>query len=480
MKEALSQSSTTTATSVTVDPPSPLPETSADAASRHHADRPVIVHIRKHDPSFVQSPKNRQPLRWLWLVVVLVAVGGVAIAKQNLSVLSNYAVSTPHEMRTKKKVMVDEWDFGNGPPVRLPEGQTIISRERELDDDTFVLAAPATRRGGNPPTSFFPGDSVVDFDAPADPAVAVKPTHAAEALMCTESVKNYVINATDAKDECDGLTKAFEKACSDTDQGTPPNRRRRLRDKIRVKYRWRAVAYEMSLYFKHCIKWVLSSGENAWFFAEDAVAGEAWDNAKYAVENDMDKDVFLGARAHMEQMKRRRLVNEATAGGNSTKAVSKPMSLDLPKSLAGIRVSEAMLDIMNAGTDLAKNETEELQAEDPTQLETKQTARTISKEEQVAPYDPTSQDARTCCVSILSVYQESCSIEPETDVSDLRLFSVVFVMGVCGMVKSLIRHFRILWLPEAAGCILVGGTLSFFADSLSLHGSLMFVQLFQC
>jgi hypothetical protein len=33
-------------------------------------------------------------------------------------------------------------------------------------------------------------------------------------------------------------------------------------------------------------------------------------------------------------------------------------------------------------------------------------------------------------------------------------------MACCGVVKSLIRHFRILWLPEAAGCILVGGTLS--------------------
>ena len=72
--------------------------------------------------------------------------------------------------------------------------------------------------------------------------------------------------------------------------------------------------------------------------------------------------------------------------------------------------------------------------------------------------DPKSIEARTCCASILSVFHEHC--DPTTtgveDYSDRRLLVVVFVITVCGVVKSLIRHLNIRWLPEAGGCILVG------------------------
>jgi NhaP-type Na+/H+ or K+/H+ antiporter len=72
--------------------------------------------------------------------------------------------------------------------------------------------------------------------------------------------------------------------------------------------------------------------------------------------------------------------------------------------------------------------------------------------------DPKSVEARTCCASILSVFHDHC--DPTTtgveDYSDQRLLVVVFVITVCGMVKSLIRHLNIRWLPEAGGCILVG------------------------
>jgi NhaP-type Na+/H+ or K+/H+ antiporter len=72
--------------------------------------------------------------------------------------------------------------------------------------------------------------------------------------------------------------------------------------------------------------------------------------------------------------------------------------------------------------------------------------------------DPKSVEARTCCASILSVFHEHC--DPTTtgveDYSDQRLLVVVFVITVCGVVKSIIRHLHIRWLPEAGGCILVG------------------------
>jgi hypothetical protein len=71
--------------------------------------------------------------------------------------------------------------------------------------------------------------------------------------------------------------------------------------------------------------------------------------------------------------------------------------------------------------------------------------------------DPTSVEARACCTSVLSVFHDMCSVDEEEALSDKVLFIVVAVIVVCGLVKSLIRHFQIRWLPEAAGCVLVGG-----------------------
>jgi len=41
---------------------------------------------------------------------------------------------------------------------------------------------------------------------------------------------------------------------------------------------------------------------------------------------------------------------------------------------------------------------------------------------------------------------------------------IVFVITLCGLVKSVIRHFKIRWLPEAAGCILVGVIFGLILD----------------
>ena len=71
--------------------------------------------------------------------------------------------------------------------------------------------------------------------------------------------------------------------------------------------------------------------------------------------------------------------------------------------------------------------------------------------------DPASVEARTCCASIIQTYHFMCNADEEQDISDSRLFFCVAIMACCGVVKSLIRYYKVLWLPEAAGCILVGG-----------------------
>ena len=43
---------------------------------------------------------------------------------------------------------------------------------------------------------------------------------ASDALECRASVIAFVINATDVRDECDGLRKAFDKTCSVSSTGT--------------------------------------------------------------------------------------------------------------------------------------------------------------------------------------------------------------------------------------------------------------------
>jgi hypothetical protein len=75
---------------------------------------------------------------------------------------------------------------------------------------------------------------------------------------------------------------------------------------------------------------------------------------------------------------------------------------------------------------------------------------------------PTVIETQVCCKSILKVFHEECDTPVEEEFNDKRLFVIVVVIALCGLVKSLIRHFKLRWLPEAGGCILVGMIGGFF------------------
>ena len=60
---------------------------------------------------------------------------------------------------------------------------------------------------------------VVDDFLPANADAIDSNLPASDALECRASVVAFVINATDVKDECDGLRKAFDKACSVQERG---------------------------------------------------------------------------------------------------------------------------------------------------------------------------------------------------------------------------------------------------------------------
>ena len=87
--------------------------------------------------------------------------------------------------------------------------------------------------------------------------------------------------------------------------------------------------------------------------------------------------------------------------------------------------------------------------------------------------DPASVEARTCCTSMIGVFNDICRIDEEEELSDQQLFLIVAVVAICGVVKSLIRHFQVRWLPEAGGCILVGGERKFAVCLVSFQSSIV-------
>jgi hypothetical protein len=209
---------------------------------------------------------------------------------------------------------------------------------------------------------------------------------------------------------------------------------------------------------------------------------EAYDDAQRLVESDLDQFAYQDIRKKwkLERQTEQRRLEEALAEAASDSLSNKtqivrtpPKSIDLPTSSLHVSdkvVSETLL--LQQGDkiiDKAHNESAKKNVEAVN--DAKASAKAVADANAAVAAllnDPTSIEARTCCASILSVYHENCSTDDQEQLSDSRLFFVVFVLAVCGMVKSLIRHFKILWLPEAAGCILVGGTYKH--DSRSLAG----------
>ena len=349
----------------------------------------------------------------------------------------------------------------------------------------------------------------------------IGPMHAADSLLCRESVINFVINATDLKDECDGLKKAFDKTCSnDGEVGTDNknnnnNRRRRRQRRERRKLTfWHqrittlSAARRIQVFCWEHYRWwykmaesvlLWRGGRSEFFFAEDMVV-ESYPDAARLVELDLDPWMRQDLRDRwslekQRQRMQRRLkkkdfeedkemdemedsetattptVDEEEGAdavvpttSNTKNVTEKKPSKSIALPTSSQHVSDKVLSetwLLHQGDKLiqkVQNQTAaNAEAIQDAQKSSKAMAYTNAAVSAVLN-DPTSIEARKCCASILNVYHENCSTDEEETLSDSRLFFVVFVILLCGMVKSLIRYFKILWLPEAAGCILVGGT----------------------
>jgi hypothetical protein len=399
------------------------------------------------------SPRPRK--RWAWVFLAGTAVTGLILLKATTTSLVDPPV--PY---------MEVWNT-NDPPVAMQGGETVASSH---DRETSKKARLASSAAPDAAVTTLPEVPVTnDTVIPALEQKTGLNLHAAELLICRESVVNFVINATDGKDECDGLKKAFDKTCSNNENDDDESHRRKLQhrtrrtmwEKTRKTLRWHAFLYETYRWLYWSAKQVFTQ-ESPFFFAEEELTEETWDDACYLVENNLDRVVHedLIRRWKLERAyhaRHRRRLEQVASNKTNSKALSQSLSLPTSKQhLSQSTLSETLM--LQQGDKIIEKATNQSQAATDAASSSK-AMKESSAAVSALLNDPSSVEARTCCASILNVYHDHCSIDPEEDVSDSRLVFVIFVMACCGVVKSLIRHFRILWLPEAAGCIIVGGML---------------------
>jgi len=338
-------------------------------------------------------------------------------------------------------------------------------------------------------------------EVPSDIWASAVGLHASDALECRQSVINFVINATDGKDECNGLKRAFDKTCNadspvDVINKQHQRRRRLMVEKItsatKIKQRYQIFIFETIATIRHGFESLMpTKKKNGTLFIEDLLVGQAYKDAKYIVENDLENVVHrslttedTGQQSILQgdnsaQHRQEEYFGEdhspAIAGkvNTSTHVIKPRQSLTLPTSnqhISDKMLSDTLMLQKEDTIDLARksiaDKTQNLTGAAADAVTSSKAIHDTAEAVSAVLNDPTSIEARVCCASILNVFHELCDTPAEERVSDRQLFLIVAVLALCGMVKSMIRHFKIRWLPEAAGCILVGvlcgAVVSFF------------------
>ncbi len=290
---------------------------------------------------------------------------------------------------------------------------------------------------------------------------------AAEALVCPQGVINFVINATDAKDECDGLRKAFDQTCAWKKDNAAT--RRRLSDAVTESFSssgrtWMQV---LKKYAQSITPQVSSRRKSR---------RRRLDETDQAVEDDYKSVTGTNEDAVKTHD------SEMTHISPSLPTGSGHMSDEMAEDALGLNTE--LSDIAKAIEELGNATNSQILGEENDETESQQGPhhhhhhdKGIHKHEATPEADPVSSnkdltsaavavsaiihnpeviEIQECCKSILQVFHDECDNPEGEEYADRRLFVIVCVIGLCGLIKSLIRHFNIRWLPEAGGCILVG------------------------
>ena len=388
------------------------------------------------DTTTMQSPSSPPP-RWVTGKRLVYLLGSVILAvallgSPFLRPVEESPTTLRGDQRQKKKrtegnmTMKGRWKKKKKNHVDAPVVKQMPTSFR-LDDDDFFATTTAKTLSSRIPIVHADDDTLPTNAEALDAYTNSLP--ASDSLVCRASVIAFVINATDVRDECDGLRKAFDKTCSvNSNAGS----RRRLQSKGwygGILSRWNVRVSNTTHHPRRLNQKPIDPNLTT---EQSRSKDEASSVLVPKKEDDSPKISLLipTADEHISED----LLNDALLLQEAN---------DEPKEDAAHPAANNTANLEEAARDAA---------------ESANSIRTATDAVKQMMMDPKSVEARTCCASILSVFHEHC--DPTTtgidDYSDRKLLVVVFVVTVCGIIKSVIRYFHIRWLPEAGGCILVG------------------------
>jgi len=280
-----------------------------------------------------------------------------------------------------------------------------------------VLYMESGGRKNEPFPNYAPVNSLTDNKEPPAAATVSRSwsssVFAADTLECRSSVIEYVINATDVKDECAGLRKAFDETCSNENRDSSnsedgensedekPNGRRRLRELEGPHRRWwRRFATKLHRPFIDLI---------------------------------FKDDVYVGRRLNLLESMPELVNNASSVIVNSTDSVKEViiekhvLSPSLPTSSEhvgdqtltnAIMINDkAIVEVMkhlhaNSTNITLLSKTEgELSAE-AISVATAAVSAVLNS--------PESVEARKCCASIMKVFHDECDLPDEDDYDDKK------------------------------------------------------------
>lgn len=378
------------------------------------------------------------------LAIIIIPVSAITILIGVFGPFSSSSILSPNDDRTKVLLQNDS---------REAQSNELLNNDpREIEQSGLL------------PTDHDRGQvgEVSQHAASSEPKTAISK------LECPAFVTDFIVNATDVKDECEGLTKAFDLTCNGSHKKdrtkmarkSPPagGMRRRLSEFISATMYDSESSIKASTFlqyshvkiqqFKHKQQLNIKQLEHAERMKRRMLQGiEENYQAEEAVQEDEEEeeDIPLSPSLPTANME----VNDELLNDALT------LNTDLED------IAKAIEDINNATTSVHSHsndqnpnvpESEHHHHHQQTEAEELNTAVAVS----AVIHSPQVIETQACCRSILKVYHTECNTPENEEYNDKRLFVIVCVIALCGLVKSLIRHFKIRWLPEAGGCILVG------------------------
>ncbi len=286
---------------------------------------------------------------------------------------------------------------------------------------------------------------------------------AATKLECPAHVVSFVVNATDVKDECDGLRKAFDQTCggsatrktNDNNGGFQGSRRRLMDDGLIADS---TDEYHDTGFFSNALTWkpVRNYLKTRLMTMKDPgktrkLYNRVLENEKLVPTegHDVVKPLSPSLPTTSSEVAES-MATDALALNANLEDIAKAIEDIHNKTDATHAVQEQ--ETHKRGSILHPHHDHEPSTAEEEEEELKSTAVAVS----AVINNPKTIETQVCCKSILTIFHEECDTPEEEEFNDKRLFVIVCVIALCGMVKSLIRHFQLRWLPEAGGCIIVG------------------------